>query len=119
MCRPGDDVLVVGFVVDGNVPKRLLLRGVGPTLGGFGVAGVLDDPILRLYNADREVVAENDDWTAGAVATVGQSIGAFPLQSGSKDAALVYTVVPGAFTAQVSGAGGASGIALVEVYEVP
>ena len=115
----GDDVLVVGFVVDGNVPKRLLLRGVGPTLGGFGVEGVLEDPILRLYNADREVVAENDNWTAGAVATVGQSIGAFPLQSGSKDAALVYTVVPGAFTAQVSGVGGTSGVALVEVYEVP
>jgi hypothetical protein len=115
----GDDVLVVGFVVDGNVPKRLLLRGVGPTLGGFGVSGVLENPLLRLYNAEREVVAENDDWIAGAVATVGQSVGAFPLEGGSKDAALVYTVVPGAFTAQVSGLGGTSGIALVEVYEVP
>lgn len=114
----GDEVLVVGFVVDGNVPKRLLLRGVGPTLSGFGVGGALADPTLRLFNSDSEVVAENDDWNATLVADVASSVGAFALDSGSADAALVYTVIPGAYTAQVSGAGGTSGVALVEVYEV-
>jgi hypothetical protein len=114
----GDEVLVVGFVIDGNVPKQLLLRGVGPTLGGFGVSGVLENPILRLFNTDQEVVAENDDWNAETVAAVASGVGAFPLEVGSGDAALVYTAPPGAYTAQVSGVGGASGVALVEVYEV-
>jgi hypothetical protein len=114
----GDDVLVVGFVVDGNVPKTLLLRAVGPTLASYGVSGVLTDPVLRLFNADQEVVAENNDWNASLVSSVAAQVGAFALNEASADAALVYTVVPGAFTAQVSGAAGASGIALVEVYEV-
>ncbi len=114
----GDEVLVVGFVIDGNVPKRLLLRGVGPTLGGFGVGGALSDPALRLFDADSEVVAENDDWNASLVTEVASSVGAFALDANSADAALVYTAVPGAYTAQVSGADGGTGIALVEVYEV-
>jgi len=115
----GDEVLVVGFVIDGNVPKRLLLRGVGPTLGGFGVSGTLANPVLRLFNSNQAIVAENDDWDAAAVVAVAQIVGAFPLATGSADAALVYTAVPGAYTAQVSGAEGVSGVALVEVYEVP
>ena len=114
----GDDVLVVGFVVDGNVPKRLLLRGVGPTLTTYGVAGALADPALKLFNTAQEVVAENDDWNASLVATVVSEVGAFALDANSADAALVYTAVPGAYTAQVSGAGNTSGTALVEVYEV-
>ncbi len=114
----GDDVLVVGFVVDGNVPKRLLLRGVGPTLTTYGVAGALADPALKLFNADQDVVAENDDWNANLVASVASGVGAFALDANSADAALVYTAVPGAYTAQVSGAGNTSGTALVEVYEV-
>lgn len=114
----GEDVLVVGFVVDGNVPKKLLLRAVGPTLASYGVSGVLNNPVLRLFNADQEVVAENDDWNTSLVSSVAAQVGAFALDEASADAALVYTVVPGAFTAQVTGAAGASGIALVEVYEV-
>lgn len=115
----GADVLVVGFVIDGNMPKRLLLRGVGPTLATYGVQGVLEDPVLKLFNSNQEIVVENDDWIPAAVAGVAQEVGAFALDEGSADAALVYTAVPGAYTAQVSGDGGASGIALVEVYEVP
>ncbi|GAB5558790.1 MAG: hypothetical protein SynsKO_04370 [Synoicihabitans sp.] len=115
----GDNVLVVGFVVDGNVPKQLLLRGVGPTLSTYGVSGALENPVLTLFDSSQEIVAENDDWNADLVSSVASAVGAFALDADSADAALVYTVVPGAYTAQVSGAGGASGTALVEVYEVP
>jgi hypothetical protein len=63
-------------------------------------------------------VGENDDW-AGSMATQFAAVGAFALDAGSKDAALQLTLAPGAYTVQVSGAGGKTGEALVEVYELP
>lgn len=123
--RPGQgsDVLIAGFIIDGNVPRRVLVRGIGPGLAGFGVADTLADPSVRLFDEAGRPVASNDDWSASVdaaeIAVVSDSIGAFALATGSKDAVLLRTLVPGAFTAHVSGPDGTSGIALVEVYEVP
>ena len=115
----GGDVLIAGFAVGGTAPKRLLLRGVGPTLGNLGVAGSLANPRLAvLRSGATEEMAANDDWEA-ALAPAFASVGAFALPPGSRDAALVVTLPPGAYTAQVSGVGGTTGIALVEVYELP
>ncbi len=112
----GADVLVTGFVVaDG--PKQILVRGVGPGLARFGVTGLLADPLLRLFDRDNVQIALNDDWSASDAA-VFQQVGAFALTAGSKDAALVRTLPAGSYTAQVSGPGGATGIALIEVYDV-
>lgn len=119
----GAEVLIAGFVIDGNVPRRVLVRGVGPGLARFGVPGVLGDPILRLYDSAGEVIAVNDDWSASddaaAIAEAARSVSAFTLEEGSKDAALQRTIVPGLFTAHVAGASGEAGVALIEVYEVP
>ncbi|HND60968.1 MAG TPA: immunoglobulin domain-containing protein [Opitutaceae bacterium] len=116
----GEKIMIAGFVVSGNAPKRVLIRAVGPTLGGYGVTGTLADPLLKLYQGET-VIASNDDWgTIGSAASDAAAlVGAFPLNSGSKDAALLLTLAPGVYSAQVSGVGGTTGVALIEVYEVP
>jgi len=123
----GDSMLIAGFVISGNVPKRLLIRGVGPRLAaGFGVTGALADPKVELYlsEAGRSTLfAANDNWAeTGAlpVRAAFASAGAFDLPDpASRDAAIVVTIPAGVFTAQVSGVGNATGEALIEIYELP
>ncbi|MEY2879243.1 MAG: hypothetical protein RLZZ15_1623 [Verrucomicrobiota bacterium] len=116
------DTLIVGVVVAGTVPKRLLLRAVGPGLTAFGVAGALARPQLAVFAGATEV-ARNAGWSASpdaaAIAAAAAQAGAFPLASGAADSALLISLAPGAYTAQVAGLGGATGVALVEVYAVP
>ena len=118
----GDAVLIPGFTIAGPGTVRLLLRAVGPTLAGFGVDGALSDPQLALYNA-ATAVAENGDWGAGAnaaeIASAAMQVGAFALPAGSRDSALLLSLAAGAYTATVSGMGGATGTVLVEIYRVP
>ena len=101
-----------------------LALAIGPSLTAFGVAGALADPRLRVFNG-AVLIAENDNWSAlsaetTATAQAAGDSGAFALANGSKDAAMILTLAPGAYTAQVSGADGTStGVALIEVYEVP
>jgi hypothetical protein len=113
--------LTAGFVLGGSAPKQVLLRAIGPTLGAapFNVAGALADPRIELFRGTTRIDG-NDDWAgAVALATAFANVGAFPLASTSKDAALLVTLPPGPYTAQVTGPAGASGVTLVEVYEVP
>lgn len=112
--------LTVGFVVGGYGTKTVLVRAVGPTLGTapFSVPGVVADPQLTLFQ-EGATLAANDNWGGGAIlATAFAQVGAFSLPANSRDAALVATLAPGSYTVQVSGVGGITGIALVEVYEV-
>lgn len=111
--------LIAGFAVQGTAPRRMLIRGIGPSLALFGVGATLQDPTLKIYR-DGQLVAENDNWTtAGAEnATAAAASGAFALGANSKDAAIVLTLEPGSYTAVVSGGGEASGAGLVEVYEL-
>lgn len=128
----GDGVLTAGFVVKGTTAKRVLIRGVGPTLSKFGVTDQLTDPVLKVYAPNSVLVAQNDNWetsesvaggptpgTAADVSAAESATGAFALPSGSTDAAIVVSLQPGSYSAVVSGAGGATGTALVEVYELP
>jgi hypothetical protein len=112
-----DDLLIAGFTVSGLANKTLLIRGVGPGLAQFGVGGVLADPEIRVFLGG-EVIAQNDTWASGDASTFTR-VGAFSLASKSKDAAMVITLPPGSYTVQVTGVGGTTGAALVEVYEVP
>lgn len=117
----GDNILIAGFTVAGAGPKTLLIRAIGPTLGTtFNVPGVLQDPRLALYNQEQTKLNENDDWgNDPALAAAFTAVGAFNLGATTKDAALLVTLPPGGYTAQVSGVGNTTGVALVEVYEVP
>jgi hypothetical protein len=114
----GPQMLMAGFAVSGSGSKELLVRGIGPTLAEFGVQGTLSQPQLALMAADRSTVASDGAWGGGAdLAALMAATGAFALPANSADSALAQTVDAGTYTAQVSGAGGASGIALVEVFD--
>jgi hypothetical protein len=120
MAGQGDNILIVGFAISGTGNKTLLIRGVGPTLTQYGVSGVLADPQLKLFNQQGQELQENNDWGGGAaLANAFTQTYAFALPVASKDAALLVTLAPGVYTAQVSGVGNTTGIALIEVYEVP
>lgn len=115
----GDQAMIAGLVVRGNVPKRVLIRGIGPTLGNYGVPGVLADPYVVIQQGDTKI-ARNDNWDgdpASAAATTAR--GAFPLATDSRDAALLISLARGNYTVLVRGGGDTTGLALVEVYEVP
>ena len=107
-------------MVTGNSPKTLLIRGIGPALTAFGVAGALADPELTIYQ-DSKVITTNEGWAnSAAIAAAAIKTGAFALSSGSKDAAVLLTLSPGAYSAQIKSAKNApSGVALIEIYELP
>jgi hypothetical protein len=111
-----------GLSIRGSVPKKVLLRAVGPGLGAFGVASSLANPRLHLRNEAGATVSVNDDWDAQAgapdIGAVTAALGAFPLAPGSRDAALLVALPPGNYTAMVDSESGA-GTALIEAYEVP
>lgn len=127
----GDAVLVAGFVVQGTASKRVLIRGIGPSLAGFGVAGALIDSTVKVYQGST-LVAQNDDWgtpqavaggtapaTGAEISAAATATGAFALGAGTRDAALLVTLPPGAYSAVVAGSANTTGAGLVEVYEVP
>ncbi len=112
--------LTVGFVLGGAKTTKVLIRAVGPTLGVFGVPGVVADPQLALFNGQSVKIGENNDWGGTAELTAAfNAVGAFGLGATSKDAAVLVTLQPGSYSVQVSGVANTSGVALVEVYEVP
>ncbi|HEU5077678.1 MAG TPA: NHL repeat-containing protein [Opitutaceae bacterium] len=116
----GENVLIAGFVINGTTPKRLMIRGTGPTLKNFGVGSVLADPQLQLY-AGNTVLAQNDNWQDAAnvaeiVQVNGNKLGDFTLDP--KDAVLVVTLPPGTYTAQISGVNDTTGVALIEVNDL-
>ncbi len=116
---PAGALLTAGFVITGSVSKTVLVRAIGPTLAGFGVGGTMADPQLKLFSGATQI-ATNDNWGGSAVVKAAiNAVGAFALDPGTKDAALLIALPPGSYTAQASSTDNASGAALVEVYEVP
>ncbi len=117
----GQGTLIAGLVIEGNIPQTVLIRGDGPVLSTFGVPGVLSDPQLTLFSGGTQV-ASNAGWSTGStpaaqISDAAAQVGAFPLPSGSKDSALLVTLQPGAYTIEVTSVSGATGVALVEVYD--
>jgi uncharacterized repeat protein (TIGR03803 family) len=127
----GGNVLVGGFGVGGTSTKQLLVRGVGPGLASLGMSGAVQTPRLDVFDSDQQLVGTGLAWgsaPAGGSSTAGivlgtattplmNAIGAFSLAAGAADAAMTVAAPPGSITAQLSGAGGSSGIALVEIYD--
>jgi hypothetical protein len=116
----GELALVPGFTIAGSAPKRLLLRAIGPGLKQFGVGDVLASPRIALYASGLEAaVVRNENWANdAALATAAATAGAFALAPGSEDSALLVSLPPGSYTVMVSGAGGVTGTALVEIYDL-
>ena len=119
----GANSLIAGFVVTGQVSRRMLIRGAGPTLANLGVPGVLADPLLTLSaQSTGQVLRTNDNWgtgeEAGIIASAASAAGAFPFPAGSRDAAMIVMLPPGAYTVELAGVGGGTGVGIVEVYDV-
>ena len=118
----GADILISGFVIDGPVAKTLLIRGIGPALKDvFGVVGAITDPVLEIHqtvNGQDTILARNDNWEPNLAPTFAQ-VGAYSFVTNSKDSALLLTLPPGVYTAQVSGVNSVTGDGVVEVYELP
>ena len=115
----GGNILITGFNISGTGTRRLLIRGIGPGLAAFGVPGTLVDPKLDVYSG-QTVVASNDNWDATVTPLATQTAaGGFGLPANSKDAVLIVTLAPGTYSAQVTGVGSTTGVALVEIYELP
>ncbi len=117
------NILIGGFVVGGTQSAQLLLRASGPALAQFGVPGVLAQPVLTLYNAAGQIIAINVGWGTSAdavkIATATATVGLVPFQPSNADSAILLTLPPGAYTAQVSGYANSTGNALLEIYQVP
>jgi BNR repeat-like domain len=113
----GDNVGIGGFIITGPDQKKVVLRGIGPSLSNSGVPNVMQDPVLELHDHTGAVIAFDNDWQDSQKTEI-QNTGLAP--SNSKEAAMVQTLSPGAYTAIVKGNGNTNntGVALVEVYDV-
>lgn len=121
LAATGGRALIAGFVVSPGGTRDILVRGIGPALAGFGVTGALANPRLRMFRGAVSLL-DNDDWGLGGFApqitSATARVGGFPLNSGSLDAAIITRLDPGGYSAQITGATEAAGVALAEVYDV-
>jgi hypothetical protein len=112
LIQPGDKLMIAGFIVQ-NGPVRAVVLAIGPSLVPLGITNALPDTTLELRNQNGVIVRQNDDW----MTTQKQELEATGLQpSNAKEAALVATIPPGQYTAQVRGKPEATGIGVVQIY---
>ena len=109
--QPGDNALIGGFIIRGSEQKKVILRGIGPSLN---VPGKLDDPMIQLFNGAGANIAGNDDWK-----TDQQNVEATGLApTNDRESAIVITLDPGNYTVVMRGKNNSSGIGVVEVYDI-
>lgn len=112
----GERVAVAGFIVTGNVPKKVLIRGIGPSLAANGVPTPLADPTLTLFDNTGNVVMTNDDWKNSPDATEIMNTGIAP--KNDLESAIIASLPPGNYTASLAGKNSGTGNGLVEVYDL-
>ena len=122
--QTGDNVMIGGFIVQGMGAKRVIIRAIGPELTQYGVPDALANPRLELHNAAGALIGSNDDWqhtivggiiTRNQVADI-QNSGHAPTDP--SESAIIAELQPGNYTAIVRGVNNATGVALVEVYDL-
>jgi len=109
-----DKVSIAGFIVTGNTPKKVIVRGLGPSLTTKGVQDPIADPVLELHKPDGTVIT-NDDWKTTQQAAI-QATGIAPADD--RESAIVATLPPGAYTAVMTSKGASAGTGLIEVYDL-
>jgi len=112
----GDDVLIGGFISRGAASTTVVFRAIGPSLSSAGVSGVLADPVLTVHDSSGAILETNDNWHDSPQAAQIMAAGLAPTDD--NESAVLLTLPPGTYTAIVSGAGGTTGVALVEAYEL-
>lgn len=111
----GERILIDGFIIEGSESKKVLIRGLGPSLAGFGILNFLADPTLSLFDHTGTLIAANDNWKSTQQAQI-QATGLAP--SNDFEAAILATLSPGAYTAFLQGKSATTGIGLAEIYDV-
>lgn len=114
--QPGDNALIGGFIILGSEPKKVILRGLGPSLTSNGqpFPGRLDDPTLELHNSDGVIIASNDDWKSNQAEV--EQTGIPPTDD--REPAIVMTLDPGSYTVIMRGKNNTSGTGVVETYDI-
>ena len=112
----GSDVLIGGFIIQGTSPKRVAVRGIGPSLAAVGLTGVLADPMIELHDQTGAIIAQNDNWQNSDLRV--DLVGSGLAPANPNEAALIAFLNPGSYTVVLQGTGGATGIGLVEVYDL-
>jgi hypothetical protein len=112
--QSGDNVLIAGFIVTGpnGSTKKVLIRGLGPSLAQFGVPNTLSDPLLELHKSDGTVI--NDNWQQGDTSQIPNGFS----PSDSRESVIVASLTPGSYSAVVKGAHGETGVGIAEVYDL-
>ena len=111
----GQNVLIAGMYISGSTSKKVLIRGIGPSLANYGIAGAMANPSIELRNSAGTLLASNDNWQESTQYQEIQNSGFAP--SNYYESALFATLAPGSYTTTLQGVGGTTGIALVEVYD--
>ena len=111
--QTGENVLIGGLIVTGNVPKKVIIRAIGPSLSGV-FDGALADTTLELYRGET-LLAANDNWKDSQQAEIEQTT--IPPEH-DLESAIVYTLDPGFYTAVMSGKAASTGIGVIEVYDL-
>jgi hypothetical protein len=113
----GNNVLIGGFIVTGNAPKNVVIRGLGPSLAAVGINDALADPTLELRAANGALISQNDDWQDDPTQAAQITALGLALQD-SKESGILATLQPGAsYTAILAGNSGGTGVGLVEIYD--
>jgi hypothetical protein len=111
----GENVMIGGFILGGGGLSEVIVRGIGPSLTGFGVTDALADPLLELHNSDGDLIDSNDNWMDSPNM---QTIIDKDLAPSDPNEAALYEILPaGLYTAILSGVGDTTGIGLVETYD--
>src|SRR5436190_335552 len=112
----GEKVLIAGQIITGKTTKRVIIRAIGPSLISAGIVGPLSDPTLKIVDGQGQVLASNDNWQDGQQAAEISSLGFAPKDP--RESVIVTSLEAAAYTAIVDGAGGAKGVAVVEVFDL-
>ena len=114
--QTGDNIVIAGFIVGGNQSRRVILRALGPSLAARGITETLANPTLELHNSSGALIASNDNWRSDQEAEI-IATGIPP--TNDNESAIIRTLAPGRYTAIVRGVNNSTGVALVEVYQLP
>jgi hypothetical protein len=122
--QTGADVMIGGFIIEGNGPKTVIVRAIGPELTRFGVPNALADPALDLHNSTGALIASNNNWQTTVIGGIITSDQVSAIQNSGhapsvpSESAIIATLQPGNYTAIVRGVNNTVGVALVEVYDL-
>jgi hypothetical protein len=112
--KGGDNVMIGGFIIEGDSDKDVVFRALGPSLAPLGVKRPLADPTLEVYDSTGALIQQNDNWTTLPPGTVPVDLE----PSSPAEAVIVASLAPGSYTAILRGADGVEGRALFELYDL-